>query len=167
MRLIFILAIMWTGCAEHEVREEEKVVASLQPTHGGGNGGGDDGGEGGDDGNQPDPRCPGDDTPVCNLEEAVKAFTVNIQPSIDKTCHLCHASGAGGLTMVKSDVEGGIAENRSQLKFHAPSNSSDFFLKISNQTQEGHGGGDQSLADKGHLTLSKIKAWTAAEVGCD
>ena len=69
--------------------------------------------------------------------------------------------------MVKSDVEGGIAENRLQLKIHAPADSNDFFLKISNQTAEGHGGGDQSLADKGHLTLSKIKAWLTTEVNCD
>lgn len=164
MRLISMLIIfLWAGCADHEAREE-KVVAKLQPTHGGGNG--DDDGED-DRGDPPDPRCPGDDVPVCDLDAAVKAFTTNIQPSIDKTCFMCHASGAGGLTLVNSDVEGGIAENRAQLKFHAPSDSNDFFLKISNQTEEGHGGGDQSTADKGHLTLDKIEAWTTAEVGCD
>ena len=170
MRLIAMLIIfLWAGCADHEVKEK-KVVANLQPTHGGGDGGGDrgDDDDGGDDsGEQPDPRCPGDDVPVCDVDAAVKAFTTNIQPSIDKTCYMCHASGAGGLTLVNSDVEGGIAENRSQLKFHAPSDSNDFFLKISNQTDEGHGGGDQSVADKGHLTLDKIEAWTKAEVGCD
>ncbi|MDE3269284.1 MAG: hypothetical protein OYH77_03255 [Pseudomonadota bacterium] len=109
------------------------------------------------------------DTPQCDEQAALTAFQTNIQPSIAKSCHMCHAFAAGGLTMKKDDDDATVvADNRINLKASNESvNAERLFLKISNQSTEGHGGGDQSDAEAGNLTLAKIKAWLAAEKDCN
>ncbi len=108
------------------------------------------------------------DVPPCDAETALVAFRANIQPSIDKSCHKCHAFAAGGLTMHKEEDDTVAGQNRANLKASAESASAaQLFLKISDQSSAGHGGGDQSDPEKGNLTLAKIEAWLAAEVGCD
>ena len=108
------------------------------------------------------------DVPQCDEQAALAAFKANVQPSIDKSCNSCHAFAAGGLQMDKEEDDAALmAQNRTNLKASAESASTErLFLKISDQSSAGHGGGDQSDPEKGNLTLAKIEAWFAAEVGC-
>ncbi len=132
---------------------------------------GESGGRGEDPGEDTS-NCEDDDTgdvPQCDARAALAAFRMNVQPSIDKSCNMCHASAAGGLEMVKEEGDATLAEqNRANLKASAEATSAEkLYVKISNQSSAGHGGGDQSDPEKGNLTLAKINAWLAAEVGCD
>lgn len=126
-----------------------------------------DGGDSGEDtGNCEEDEA--GDVPQCDEQAALAAFKANVQPSIDKSCNSCHAFAAGGLQMEKEAGDAALmAQNRTNLKASVESASAErLFLKISNQSSAGHGGGDQSDPEKGNLTLAKIEAWFAAEVGC-
>ena len=182
--LSLLVLFMWPACDSFysSGERDNRIVSNdgLRHTsnHDGDHGGGEDGddsdedtsedsGEDGDDSDEDTSNCEDDD--VCDEQAALAAFKTNVQPSIDKSCNLCHAHAAGGLTMVKEEDDAAVvAQNRANLQASAQSaNAEKLFLKISNQSSAGHGGGDQSDPEKGNLTLAKIEAWLAAEVGCD
>ena len=85
---------------------------------------------------------------------ALTVFTEKVQPSITSTCGTssCHGSGAGGLTLTTSDVDG----NRTALKSYAEDSAQKVFDKISSSS---HGGGDQSAK----LSLAALETWITAE----
>ena len=191
------LFFVWAGCSafdsSHERRDGQENAANVLPQHdgdhGGGSGGGEgdtgnegdtggedsgsggeDSGSGGEDSREDTGGCENEpEVPQCDSVPALVAFKTYIQPSIDKSCNSCHAFAAGGLTMkVEENDAAVVAQNRINLKASAESASAEkLFLKISNQSSAGHGGGDQSDPAKGNLTLAKIEAWLAAEVNCD
>ena len=184
MRIFLMLSLlaifMWSGCDSFD-GDNKKVghrrIMSGADLHNEG-GYGRDGSNSDDSGDNEDAGdstggCEdddgGDDVPQCDEQAALAAFKTNLQPSIDKSCNLCHAFAAGGLTMKKKEDDAVVVtQNRINLKASTESVSAErLFLKISNQSAVGHGGGDQSDPEKGNLTLAKIEAWLAAEVGCD
>ena len=182
LRLMLLLGLSFAvaGCdafdSSHERFDSQERTANIVPHHDGDHGGssgdedsgGSEGNTGGEDrdtgGCETEP-----DVPPCDVVDALAVFKTHVQPSIDKACHSCHAFAAGGLTMVKEEDDAAVvAQNRLNLKASAESASAEkLFLKISNQSSAGHGGGDQSDPEKGNLTLAKIEAWLAVEVNCD
>lgn len=181
--LPLLVLFVWSGCDSFhsEDKRDNQVVdnAELRHSNDNGEGSGDEGS--GDEGSGEDTGedtggdtggCNDDDAgdvPQCDEQAALAAFKTHVQPSIDKACNMCHAFAAGGLTMTKEEGDATVVtQNRVNLKASTQSASAEkLFLKISNQSSAGHGGGDQSDPDKGNLTLAKIEAWLAAEVGCD
>ena len=178
--LPLLAVFVWSGCAfyrSEEKTEHDRVVSddglrhavSHDDDHGNGEDTNEDTGE---DTNEDTGNCEDDDAgevPQCDAEAALAAFKTNVQTSIDKSCNSCHAFAAGGLTMVKEEDDAAVVvQNRINLKASTQSATAEkLFLKISNQSSAGHGGGNQSDPEKGNLTLAKIEAWLAAEVGCD
>ena len=181
--LILLWSALFMGAAcdssdsERLDNQENNAVSGAELHHNGdhGEGEGDDEESGEDTGNEDSGEdtggCDDDssDAPQCDEQAALLAFKNNVQPAIDKACYSCHAYNAGGLTMVKEEDDAAVvAQNRTNLLASAQSDSAEkLFLKISNQSSAGHKGGDQSDPEKGNLTLAKIEAWLAAEVGCN
>lgn len=182
MRIFLVLSLwalfMWAGCDNFDI-DNNKTDRQVPGANLHDKTEGDDSDDNTDDRKKKCKTKEGDDgsndededEPQCDEQAALAAFQLNIQPSIDKACYMCHASSAGGLTMEQQaddEDEEMVAQNRLNLKASAESVSAEnLFLKISNQSEAGHGGGDQSDPNRGNLTLAKIKAWLAAEVGCD
>ena len=181
--LPLLAVFVWSGCdfyRSEEKTNQDRIVSddglrhavSHDDDHGDGEDTGDSGEDTGEDTNEDTGNCEDDDAgevPQCDAETAVAAFKTNVQPSIDKSCNSCHAFAAGGLKMVKEEDDAAVVvQNRINLKASTQSATAEkLFLKISNQSSAGHGGGNQSDPEKGNLTLAKIEAWLAAEVGCD